>query len=128
MYFHKEASYEIFVKHNRTDVSYWFVRKNDKIATIKAYGTQNPITSSYELLWKELQDNNDASLVAIQNMMRRIIEYYFRLLGGFNDNDLIIKFENYEDKMIAKSLISWLNDGSHNIPDDIFIDSYSDTV
>ena len=33
-----------------------------------------------------------------------------------------------EDKMICRSLISWINDGSHSIPDDLYIDSYTDSV
>ena len=30
--------------------------------------------------------------------------------------------------MIARSLIAWINDGSHSIPDDLYIDSYTDAV
>ena len=33
-----------------------------------------------------------------------------------------------EDKMICRSLISWINDGSHTIPDDLYIDSYTDSI
>ena len=30
--------------------------------------------------------------------------------------------------MICRSLISWINDGSHSIPDDLYIDSYTDSI
>ncbi len=30
--------------------------------------------------------------------------------------------------MICRSLLCWINDGSHSIPDDLFIDSYTDAV
>ena len=30
--------------------------------------------------------------------------------------------------MIARSLVAWINDGSHSIPDDLYIDSYTDAV
>ena len=126
VYFHKEASYGIVGKKN--NISYWFVRKEDGIATIKAYGAKNPISTTYELLWKELQDTTDTSFVTIQNTMRRIIECYFKTLGGFSNDKLIDMFENHEDKMIARSLVSWLNDGSHKVMDDVFIDPYTDAL
>jgi len=74
-------------------------------------------------LWQELknQENNKSSLT-IQNIMRRIIENYFKILGKYGDDDLIKKFENPQEKEICRSLISWINDGSHSIPDDIFIE------
>lgn len=89
---------------------------------------KNPISTSYELLWQELKDNTGASLISIQNTMRRIIENYFGILGGRRDDYLIEQFESTEDKMIAKSLLYWINDGSHSIPDDLFIDPYTDAV
>ena len=40
----------------------------------------------------------------------------------------ISQFVSIEEKMIARSLLYWINDGSHSIPDDLFIDSYTDAV
>jgi wobble nucleotide-excising tRNase len=51
--------------------------------------------------------------------MRRILEHYFRILGGVSD-DRILKAFDGEEKLICRSLLSWVNDGSHSIPDDIF--------
>ena len=55
--------------------------------------------------------------------MRRIIENYFRILGRYGDDDLILKFDNCEEQEICRSLICWINDGSHCIVDDLFIES-----
>lgn len=30
--------------------------------------------------------------------------------------------------MICRSLLSWINDGSHTVYDDLYIDSYTDSV
>ena len=128
VFFHKEASFVDGRTKELGDVNYWIVNKNNGNSTIKAYGTKNPISTSYELLWKELKDNADLSLISIQNTMRRIIENYFGMLGNRRDDYLIEQFENTEDRMIARSLLFWINDGSHSIPDDLFIDSYTDAV
>ena len=60
--------------------------------------------------------------------MRRILENYFSILGKDIDERIIDSFDSTEDKMICRSLISWINDGSHSIPDDLYIDSYTDSV
>lgn len=89
---------------------------------------KNPIKTSYELLWQELRDDIKISLVTVQNTMRRILEYYFGILGKEKDDTIEKLFESVEEQIICRSLFSWINDGSHSIPDDIHIDSYSDSV
>lgn len=128
VFFHKEASFIDGRTASRSDVHYWIVRKNDGITTVCPYGTENPISTSYELLWKELKDDTNVSLISIQNTMRRIIENYFNMLGRKRDQYLVEQFDSTEDKMICRSLLCWINDGSHSIPDDLFIDSYTDAV
>ncbi len=128
VFFHKEASFINGRTQELKDVNFWMIRKNAGISTITAYGMKNPISTSYELLWKELKEDTGASLISVQNIMRRIIENYFGMLGGKRDDILVKKFENTEDKIIAKSLLFWINDGSHSIPDDLFIDSYTDAI
>ncbi len=128
VFFHKEASFIDGRTHEQNEVNYWIVRKNNGIAEINAYGMKNPISTSYELLWQELKDNTGASLISIQNTMRRILENYFGMLGGRRDDYLVEQFESTEDKLIAKSLLYWINDGSHSIPDDLFIDPYTDAI
>ena len=129
VFFHKEASFIDGRTQACKDVNYWIIRKNDGVSTIQSYGMNNPISTSYELLWKELRDNTDASLISVQNIMRRIIENYFGMLGGSKkDDELISNFDSIEDQIIVRSLFSWINDGSHSIPDDLYIDSYSDAI
>ena len=67
-------------------------------------------------------------LITIQNTMRRILENYFSILGKAKDDSIVESFDTAEKQMICHSLLSWLNDGSHSIPDDLRIDSYNDSI
>ena len=60
--------------------------------------------------------------------MRRILENYFSILGKTKDDTIVDSFTTIEEKMICRSLLSWINDGSHTIPDDLYIDSYTDSI
>ena len=128
VFFHKEASFVDGRTAELNDVNYWIISKDNNISSIRAFGKINPIKTSYELLWQELKTNENASLVTTQNIMRRIIENYFSILGKNVDDAIVDSFDTPEDKMICRSLISWINDGSHSIPDDLYIDSYTDSV
>ncbi len=60
--------------------------------------------------------------------MRRIIENYFKILGNYGDDKLIQNFEKKEEQEICRSLICWINDGSHSISDDLYIEAPQETV
>jgi len=122
VYFHKEVSFIDSRQRESKEAHYWILRKNGIITKIQYYGTKNPIQSSYSLLWEEYKNDSITSTLTIQNIMRRIIENYFKLLGKYGDDKLINKFDNNEEREICKSLISWINDGSHSIHDDLFIE------
>lgn len=128
VYFHKEVSFI----NGRTDkcnkTNYWILRKNNKITSLQSFGMDNPIHSSYELLWQELKSEDVKSCLTIQNIMRRIIENYFKLLGKYGDDELILKFQTKEEQEICRSLISWINDGSHSINDDLFVELQDRTI
>lgn len=128
VFFHKETSFVDGRMQICNDINYWIISKDKNISTIKAYKKNNPIKTSYELLWQELKNNSSASLVTTQNIMRRILENYFSILGKVIDDTIIDSFTTIEDKMICRSLLSWINDGSHSIPDDLYIDSYTDSI
>jgi len=129
VYFHKEVSFiNSRDTQGRNDTHFWVLRKNNKISTFHAYEKKNPIQTSYQLLWQELKDKEKNSMVTIQNTMRRIIENYFKILGNYKDDTLIQKFTSQEKQVICKSLISWINDGSHNIADDLYIERQDDSV
>ncbi|WP_162971385.1 ATP-binding protein [Helicobacter pylori] len=124
-YFYKEITLEYDLKCYQGKYSFWIINKDNNVSKIKDY-KENPIKNSYELLWQEVKQakENNASWVSLQNVMRRIIEYYFRILGGFKHNDSLSEcFENIEEQRVCNSFISWFNDGSHGISDDLFVQS-----
>jgi wobble nucleotide-excising tRNase len=120
VYFHKEITFNpvrtggVALK----DETFWTIRKLKGISKVKKHKT-NPITTSYDMLWSEVRERNLASHT-IQSTLRRILEYYFRILGGMSFDDITDKFEG-EEKLICKSLLSWVNDGSHSVTDDVFV-------
>lgn len=128
VFFHKETAFIDRRTDICNDINYWTISKDNNISTIRAYGRNNPIKTSYELLWQELKGNTNASLITTQNIMRRILENYFGILGKTKDDTIVDSFSTIEEKMICRSLLSWINDGSHTIPDDLYIDSYTDSV
>ncbi len=129
-YFYKEITLEDDLKRYQGKYSFWIIKKDNNVSKIKDY-KENPIKNSYELLWQEVKQakENNASWVSLQNVMRRIIEYYFRILGGFKHNDSLSEcFENIEEKRVCNSFISWFNDGSHGISDDLFVQSQDTSI
>lgn len=122
VYFHKEVSFIDGRTYENKSTFYWILRKKNKISSIQPFQTKNPIQTSYELLWQELKNKDLNSGITIQNTMRRIIENYFRILGKYVNDELIEKFESSEEKEICRSLICWINDGSHSVADDFFIE------
>ena len=124
VFFHKEASFVNGRTSSESSVNYWIIRKNENESSITAYGQENPISTSYELLWKELKSDNPISLISMQNTMRRIIENYFSMLGNNKEDFVISSFTTVEDQVICRSLFHWINDGSHSIPDDFYYDSH----
>lgn len=119
VYFHKEVTYN----PKRKDVamneeSFWIVRKPGLASKVEKHPT-NPIKTSYELLWTEVRKPDRGNL-AIQNTLRRILENYFKILGGMDFDQLCALFEGKE-KLICKSLCSWVNDGSHYSHDDLYV-------
>ena len=128
VYFHKEVSFIDGRTRNCRMTNYWILRKNDKISNLQCFSMNNPIQSSYSLLWQELKSENLTSSITIQNIMRRIIENYFRLLGKYGDDELISFFQSKEEKEVCRSLLSWINDGSHNINDDLYVELQDRTI
>ena len=57
--------------------------------------------------------------------MRRILENYFKFLGGI-ELDSLIKYFDEDEKIIVSSLIKWTHDGSHYIQEDLYIQQQSE--
>ncbi|HAS6393104.1 TPA: AAA family ATPase [Vibrio vulnificus] len=128
VYFHKEASFQNGRSNGCKDTNFWILRKANNVTTASAYEQKNPIESSYELLWRELKERNANSGITIQNTMRRIIENYFKILGRFSDEDILSKFANLQEQQICISLLYWINDGSHCLPDDLYVQHPDDST
>ncbi|EMH42217.1 hypothetical protein HMPREF1430_00988, partial [Helicobacter pylori GAM96Ai] len=129
-YFYKEITLEYDLKRYQGKYSFWIIKKDNNVSKIKDC-KENPIKNSYELLWQDVKQakENNISWVSLQNVMRRIIEYYFSILGGFKHNDNLSEcFENIEEKQVCNSFISWFNDGSHGILDDLFVQSQDTSI
>jgi len=127
VYFHKEVSYISGKAELNNDTHFWILRKKNKISKVQPYLRENPIHNSYQLLWRELKNHDHNDSVTIQNTMRRIIENYFKILGGYHYDELINSFkDSHEEQEICRSMVCWINDGSHTIPDDLFIQSHDD--
>lgn len=120
IYFHKEVTFD---KNRsaaiaRSDETFWIVRKTSQRSELTPFA-ENPVKSSYELLWREIRQKPPPD-TAIQNVMRRILEHYFKFYGGITPIDIVEKFYG-RDKMICSTLLSWVNDGSHFALDDLYM-------
>ena len=129
VYFHKEVTF-INTRMNTSTVCYhWMLYKHGKVTSVKAYRKDNPIKGSYDLLWQELRDwKGDVSEmdnVRLQNILRRIIENYFVVFGGYRLKQLIP--ENFtddpEERAIALSFARWYDEGSHDVMDDLYVEA-----
>lgn len=117
-FFYKEVSYEQGISKKET--SYWVITKRKNSSEIVNH-RENPINSTYEMLWEEIRKANerpsDVSVVSLANTMRRIIEYYSRYFEDMNLNNLHKQFPDGE-RQVFKSLVSWAHAGSHSAFDD----------
>lgn len=134
VYFHREVTYQQVGYYNCT--SFYMIRKNDNVSTVKLCKRKNkeipseeenynPVQNSYAALWDELRDLH--STIPALNVMRRILEYYFLQLCGYEGSDLrsivLEKKENREkfikqvegekpdmtDYQLASSLLAYIN-------------------
>lgn len=131
VYFHKELS-NLYLKKDEQGKQfnpyYWILRKNNNETSIMYYEQECPIKTSYDLLWKELRESSNTSCITIQNIMRRIIESYFKTWGGYDDSRILDKIDNPQEKEICRSLIYMINDGSHCVPDDLFVEQENESI
>ena len=100
VYFHKEITFNKRRDRKRVeDETYWILRKANNISFIKNY-QENPIKNSYELLWKELKENQDS--ITTPNIMRRILENYFKFFGNIDIHELIETFRG-DDTIVCRA-------------------------
>lgn len=127
VYFHKEITFNQKRRNNQAmnEETFFTVRKDEKGSIIVKWN-ENPIKTSYDLLWSEVRAQNKSALT-IQNTLRRILENYFKILGGI-DTDKICEMFDGKEKCICKSLFSWVNDGSHFAHDDLYVSIDSNQI
>jgi wobble nucleotide-excising tRNase len=120
IYFHKEVCFNVRRKGPilKDEETFWLVRKPNGISSIENC-QENPVKTSYELLWKEL-GRKDLSKQTVQNTIRRILENYFKFFGGVDPKQICNNLPE-NDRAICNSLFSWVNDGSHYIVDDLYV-------
>lgn len=128
-HFHKEITYK---RRGTKDASWQFgvVRKRHGQHSELVLSSNNPVQTGYAALWSEVHRvalAPHASAVGLQNVLRRILETYFKVLGGVDDAAIIAQF-NGDEAIVCRSLFSWVNAGSHSIFDDLDYSATSSTV
>ncbi|MEN9848511.1 MAG: hypothetical protein RL368_1251, partial [Pseudomonadota bacterium] len=127
IYFHNEVTFNAKRAPNSIlkEETFWVVRKLDLVSRLEKQ-TFNPIKNSYDLLWSEIR-NKEYSHLNIQNVLRRILEHYFKLLGELDFKQLCELFEGHE-KIICHALTSQFYEGSHFLHDDAHVSNQSDST
>lgn len=94
-YFHREVSYSYVAKYDYA--SFYLIRKIGTKSTIRMCDDVNPnaptermninpVKNSYAALWDEYREVKSA--VPLMNVIRRILEYYFLQLCGYEGSQL----------------------------------------
>ncbi|MCD7711801.1 MAG: AAA family ATPase, partial [Firmicutes bacterium] len=94
-YFHREITYGYVARYEY--VSFYLIRKLNSRSFIKLYDDVNPnaptermninpVKNSYAALWDEYKEIQSA--VPLMNVIRRILEYYFLQLCGYEGSSL----------------------------------------
>ena len=154
-FFHREITYNQ-VSHYRY-VSFFKVNKKNNISTVEKCVIEatkvsekdrnfNPVQNSYAALWREYE-TLDAP-IPLMNVIRRILEYYFLQLCGFESTvlsttvlDAIKKqimdeaaggVPDYTKYHLAQAMLSYINrsdafnDGLHFVDESIDCEQYRD--
>jgi len=150
VYFHREVTYSQ-AQHYKS-VSFYVVNKADNLSGVKLcvhvnptipseQENYNPVKNSYAALWSELKEL-DTSFTVL-NVIRRIMEYYFMQLCGYDGNDIRKRILNEnKDKFIeqaedgtydntkynlASAMLSYITNSTTGITDGLnLVDEYAD--
>ncbi len=157
-YFHREVT--VNQEKYYSSVSFYLITKNDNKSSIKLCITKNeavpsekrnynPVQNSYAALWTEY--NELKSSITLKNVIRRILEYYFIQICGYDGHTLqeiilrknrhrFVKIidettgeEDTSELRLVASMIDYLttttfgvNEGLHFIDDSIAPEIYRD--
>ncbi len=120
-HFHKDVTYRPHGGPKLGSWKYGVVRKRNGQSSEVELRDDNPIQTAYGALWDEVKRSAERpaeSAVGLQNTLRRILETYFKVLGGVDDPAIIAKFDG-DEQVICRSLFTWVNAGSRSIFDDL---------
>jgi wobble nucleotide-excising tRNase len=152
VYFHREISYN--QAEHFQPVSFYVVNKANNVSSVRLcvrpsisapteQENYNPIKNSYAVMWSEL--NELETPLTILNVIRRIMEYYFMQLCGYDGNDVRkTVLENNKDDFIgenddgspdytkyhlASAMLSYISHTTTGITDGLnYVDDYSDAT
>ena len=109
-HFHHEIS--SYWRGKTPNPKHWILRKPAGVSSVTDHGTNTPIMTAYRALWDEVNDPA-AAPVTLCNAMRRILEHYFRFIGGNRDWMAGLDDLDGPDALAFSALRRSLNDGSH---------------
>ncbi|GHD04382.1 AAA family ATPase [Zhihengliuella salsuginis] len=121
--FHHEAAYTA----NRDAKERRFfrlVKDLTGVTTVRDDGSKSRIRGSYALLWHSVveaarsDDESDLVRVGVFNIVRRILEGYFKTIGNIRDFERPNNLSATEARVVSQFHV-WANSGSHTISDDI---------
>lgn len=116
VYFHKEVT-QVRHKEEGSGRSYQVIRKRLTEANVIESHAENPVSTEYERLWSEVRRASQGapmSIIGLENVLRRILENYFRIAGGIWEDE-IVQVLNPAERPVLRSLFNWVNEGSHGV-------------
>ncbi len=120
VYFHKEITH-VRQGESSGGRTYFLIRKRPSTPSTVESGRANPIQTEYGRLWAEVRraiDGEAMNVIGLENILRRILESYFRVMGGGIWDDEITPLLNADERHVFQALFRWVNDGSHSVIED----------
>lgn len=122
VYFHKE------IAHLRQGESgggraFFLIRKRPSTPSTVESSRSNPVETEYGRLWAEVRraiDGEAMNIIGLENILRRILESYFRVMGGGIWDDEITPLLTTDERHVFQALFRWVNDGSHSVVEDVY--------
>ena len=122
VYFHKEVSH-LQNGESPSGRVHFLIRKRPSGPSTITSSRTSPVTTEYKRLWDEVRraiDGEQMNVVGLENILRRILESYFRVMGGGIWDDEITPLLTESERHVFRALFRWVNDGSHSILEDVY--------
>lgn len=116
VYFHKEVTQQRH-KDEGSGRGYFVIRKSLTEGNAVEAHVDNPISTEYERLWSEVRrasQGEQMTIIGLENVLRRILENYFRIAGGIWEDEIVQYLEPAE-RPVLRSMFNWVNEGSHGV-------------